>query len=89
MAIVGEPYNADAHAKVPALFNVPTVAEFVHCRVFLINVQSELRKVLRRSASRNLTGCAFLRCLINYDTHFSNSEELFVLLLCIVQVQVE
>ena len=49
---------------------------------------AELRKVVRRSASRNSTGCAFLRCPINYGPYFSNSEELFALLLWIAQVQV-
>ena len=41
----------------------------------------ELRKVLRRSASKNLKGYAFLRCPINYGPYFSNSDELFVLFL--------
>ena len=31
---------------------------------------SELRKVLRRSASKNSAGCAFLRCPINYEQQF-------------------
>ena len=55
----------------------------------LMYTLSEMRKVPMRSASRNSKGCAFLRCPINYGPYFSNSEELFVLLLWIVQVQVE
>ena len=53
------------------------------------NTKAELRKVVRRSASRNSMGCAFLRGPINNGPYFSNSEELFDLLLWIIQVKVE
>ena len=39
------------------------------------HVSPELRRVLRRSVSKNSRGCAFLRCPINYGPYFSNSEE--------------
>ena len=45
MAIVGEPYNADAHAKVPALFKsmlCPRLCVHIYCILYTLIVTVQL-----------------------------------------------